>query len=66
MMTPAPTKPRLEPLAALLDDFLAETTERWEARRDHQPLGPVTGFPALDRALGGFLAPGLHVLHGGP
>ena len=26
--------------------------------------GPVTGFPALDRDLGGRLAPGYHVLHG--
>jgi replicative DNA helicase len=58
--------PRLVPVADLLDDFMADTERRYEARRAGVALGPVTGFPALDDAVGGCLMPGLHVFHGGP
>jgi hypothetical protein len=53
-----------------LNDLLAEWQQ--EATAVHTAFatstrrGPVTGFPKLDQALGGFLTPGLHVLHGQP
>lgn len=34
-------------------------------RRGEIP-GPITGFKDLDKILGGYLRPGIHVLHGGP
>lgn len=59
-------EPRLTRLGDLLEEWQAEAAAVYEARRTGQPQGPVTGFPRLDERLGGRLAPGLHILHGGP
>lgn len=58
--------PRLSRLGDLLSDWAAEATAAHEAYRTNAPRGPVTGLPTLDRELGGFLAPGVHILHAGP
>jgi replicative DNA helicase len=34
--------------------------------RSGTPRGPLSGFKALDRELGGALAPGVHIVHGQP
>ncbi len=59
-------QPRLEPISALVNDFMAGSERRWDAQQNGTQLGPMTGFRALDTALGGCLAPGLHILHGSP
>jgi replicative DNA helicase len=62
----AATEPRLVPLGALLAEWEADATAAHTARVENRPRGPITGLDPLDRALGGYLAPGLHVAHGGP
>jgi replicative DNA helicase len=58
-------KPKLYPsLGRLLDEFCSDVDEAHEAKKQGRPRGPITGFPSLDRELGGFLHKGLHVLHG--
>ena len=60
---PAPVLYRLADLArAWHEDAVAAH----DARRQGKPRGPVTGFSLLDRKLGSFLVPGVHVLHGSP
>jgi len=49
-------------ISAMADDAQA----RYDAKRSGRPLGPMTGYRSLDDALGGCLAPGLHVVHGSP
>ena len=68
-LTAEPVKPagdalRLLPLANLLGDLLDEAEADHAAKLSGTLRGPVTGFPELDRELGGRLAPGYHVLHG--
>jgi replicative DNA helicase len=60
---PAPTLSRL---GGLLDALEADVRAAFDARASGVPRGPVTGIRGLDRALGGALEPGLHVLHGTP
>jgi replicative DNA helicase len=57
---------RLLRLADLLGEWEAEAVAAHEALRTGQPRGAVTGLPRLDQELGGALAHGLHVVHGGP
>lgn len=40
--------------------------ELLEARENGIPIGIKTGFPRTDKYLGGYLSPGLHVLHASP
>lgn len=69
-VTCAPETPtdtgRLYPLPDLLGAWAADAEEARAACLAGTPRGPITGFAKLDRALGGFLAPGLHILHGEP
>jgi replicative DNA helicase len=58
--------PRLLRLDSLIDEWTADADAANRAYVSGQPRGPVTGLPALDRELGGFLAPGVHVVHAGP
>lgn len=58
--------PRLCSLSDLLDDWQSEAQARREAFVEDRPRGPVSGLKPLDDALGGVLAPGLHILHGQP
>lgn len=58
---PTPTAYRLD---SMLDQF-DEYADRLElARMTGRPMGPITGFAALDDAIGGCLQPGLHCLTG--
>ena len=62
----APDTPRLYPLGDLLEAWVADAEAAFAARLAGTPRGPLTGVARLDSALGGFLAPGLHILHGEP
>jgi replicative DNA helicase len=54
--------PTLARVDALLDALAAETRQAADDRRHGRPLGPISGFPSLDRELGGAFSPGIHVL----
>lgn len=58
--------PRLYPLAELADMWAQEAEEARAARLSGRARGPITGFPALDKELGGHLHAGLHFVHGEP
>jgi replicative DNA helicase len=57
---------RLLPRADVLADFRADAEAANAARVSGKPRGPLSGFAALDRELGGAFAVGVHVLHGTP
>jgi len=59
-------KPRVVLLSQLVGELVADATAAARAREENRPRGPVTGIPSLDEAIGGYLAPGLHILQGGP
>ncbi len=61
-----PPGPRMYRLGDLLHDFEEDAQAAREAYETGQARGPVSRFPALDEAIGGAFAPGLHMLHGGP
>lgn len=61
-----PGAPPLFRLGDLLSEWDTDAARRHTARTEGTPLGPVTGLRILDRELGGYLAPGLHVVHGQP
>lgn len=63
---PEEIQPRVMRMSDLLGEFVNDAAARHEARLTGKPMGAVTGFPKLDDALGGSLAPGLHILHGSP
>jgi len=46
--------------------FVSEVQIVQEAVRRGVPLGPSTGFGGLDLVLGGYVAPGLYIVHGQP
>lgn len=58
--------PRLARFRDLLADLQLDATAAHEAYTTRKPRGALTGFPSLDLELGGALAPGLHIVHGGP
>jgi replicative DNA helicase len=65
--TCAPSEtPQLLRLADLRAAWVADADAAHQARVAGRPRGPITGLALLDRELGGYLAPGLHVVHGGP
>ena len=57
---------KLHSLADLIPALEADADRRNIARKEGRLLGPVTGLKSLDRMLGGYMAPGVHVLHGDP
>ncbi len=57
---------KLYSLSSLLQPLRQEEERSREARRSGIAPGPVTGFPELDKLVGGFLAPGLHTLISAP
>ena len=61
--TPKPIPIRL---GDLLEAWQEDAEAANEAYRTGAARGPITAFPKLDEALGGCLAPGLHILHGVP
>lgn len=67
LATPDPEpRPPLFTCADLLAAFTLDATAAYEDRQHGRARGARTGFAALDADLGGYLAPGLHVLHGAP
>src|SRR5438105_1759905 len=65
MLNQTTAAPRLLRLVDLLEDWERDAVEAHAAFTQGKALGPVTGLPQLDRELGGHLAQGFHVLHGG-
>lgn len=59
-------KARLTRFDDLLGQWETEAQQLYEARQSGLARGPVTGLGKLDEGLGGFLAPGVHILHGQP
>ena len=62
----APPAPRLTRLGDLLEDWSADAEAAHQARVAGVPRGPTTNLDNLDRELGGALADGVHIVHGGP
>lgn len=65
-LTPDTPTPRIYRLGDLLDTFARDAAEAHEAYTSGKPRGPLTGFPQIDRAIGGARFPGVHVLHASP
>lgn len=62
-----PPTPRITRLGDLLEELEADAAAAHEARNTPGMLrGPITGLTDLDRKLGGWLEPGLHICHGNP
>jgi replicative DNA helicase len=64
LTTTADKQPRLRPLVQLLDEFVADVEAAEAARRSGRRRGPTTTLPSLDRALGGYLQRGPHIVMG--
>jgi replicative DNA helicase len=62
---PADT-PRLLPFADVVGAWAEDAQAARDAYTTGAPRGPLTGLPRLNEALGGCLAPGLHILHAEP
>lgn len=58
--------PRLTVLADLVDELVTDAVEAAALRAAGKTRGPVTGLEGLDEALGGYLAPGVHLLQAAP
>ncbi len=59
-------QPRLCRLGDLLGEWQNEAQAAHESRLNQTPRGPMSGFAALDREIGGCFLPGLHFVHGQP
>jgi replicative DNA helicase len=57
---------RLHSLADLLSAIEADADRRNIAHKEKRLLGPITGLNELDKMLGRYLAPGVHIVHGDP
>jgi len=64
-MSDKPTA-RLFSLSDLVTALTADTRDAAAALKAGRPRGPQTGLRALDKELGDYLAPGLHILQGSP
>jgi replicative DNA helicase len=53
-------------LADLIDELVTDAEEVVAAAAEGRPLGPMTGIPTLDHALGHCLEPGIHSITGDP
>lgn len=62
----AADQPRLLKVTDLVEEMAVFAESRYQAKQTGTPIGPVTGFSTLDRRLGGALAAGVHIIHGGP
>ncbi len=58
--------PKASLLSDLIPAFVADTEAAATARESGVPRGPITRLSALDEALGGYLAVGLHLLQAAP
>jgi replicative DNA helicase len=66
MSNPPSTLPRIARLGDLLGEWEVDAIAAHDALVNGSPRGPATGFPRLDRELGGAFQPGLHYIHGSP
>jgi len=66
MTTETVPGPRIRLLPDILGDLEAEAGRAHQQRLTGRTGGPVTGLAPVDIALGGYLAEGLHILHGAP
>jgi len=64
--TELPAPPPMYSLAALVDAATADAQARYDAKKAGKLLGAVTPISKLTDALGSYLAPGIHILHGSP
>jgi hypothetical protein len=64
LMEEGTSVPRVTRLGDMAAELEADAVWARECYEKGIPRGPVTGLPKLDQALGGFLQPGLHPLHG--
>jgi replicative DNA helicase len=62
----APVTPTVTLLSDLVSQFVADTEDAALARASGTPRGPVTRLRDLDEAMGGYLAPGVHILQAAP
>ena len=58
--------PQLCRLGDLVQSWEQEANAAYQSFTTGQARGPVSGFAALDREMGGCFAPGLHFVHGAP
>jgi replicative DNA helicase len=61
-----PRKAKLHMLDEMVSDLIADNDAALDAIKSGHPRGPQTGIEALDKALGGFLENGLHILQATP
>ena len=59
-------RPKLCRMSDLLGDWEADAQAAFLAHSTGAARGPVTGLAPLDRELGGFFSPGVHIAHGQP
>lgn len=59
-------EPRLLRLSDLITDWDADAAAAHAAYTSGQPRGPITGLAKLDAQMGGYMSPGIHLLHGQP
>lgn len=60
------SSPVLFRLGDLLAQWEVDAAAAFDARTRGIPRGPISGFPHIDKELGGAFSPGLHVIHGQP
>src|SRR5690348_14200294 len=60
---PPPT-PKLYRFPDLLPAWKEDAEAAFDSMAEGKPRGPITGLPELDRTIGEYFRPGLHVLHG--
>ena len=65
-VTASSSGPRIRLLPDILVDLEADAERAHQQRLTGRMGGPVTGLAPIDSALGGYLAEGLHILHGAP
>jgi len=58
--------PRTVRLSELVSELVADVRSAAEAKASGRPRGPVTGIAAIDRIMGDYLAPGLHIVQAAP
>lgn len=62
----APPSPRTVTLADLVPELVADVKAAADARASRRPRGPVTGLAGVDRIMGDYMAPGVHVVQAAP
>ena len=61
-----PELPQVWTLESFLPEYEKRYSIRHEAFKAGKPLGPITPFKSLNKALRGSFCPGYHVIHGAP